>query len=184
MHAFYPSTWEAEVDRSLSSKLVWATEQVSGQPGQLKVSGLGRKKTCHEKNKQKHKTKQTKNYKNSISYYQKFRACGEAAKTTLGMHPSGQSTGFSMLPWTVIQGGLRCFILQGEEARATLHSLPPWGLHGASTQAAQNLQSLAVCPPVPGAGRWAWFPCRGGPGGTQRGLWILEFLKVFVPRKR
>jgi hypothetical protein len=33
VHAFNPSTWEAETDGSLSSRPVWSSEQVPGQPG-------------------------------------------------------------------------------------------------------------------------------------------------------
>jgi hypothetical protein len=31
-HAFNPSTWEAEVDESVSSRPAWSTERVPGQP--------------------------------------------------------------------------------------------------------------------------------------------------------
>jgi hypothetical protein len=33
LHAFIPSTWEAEAGRFLSSRPAWSTEQVPGQPG-------------------------------------------------------------------------------------------------------------------------------------------------------
>ena len=37
VHAFNPSTWEAEVDGSLSLKPAWSTELVQGQLGLLKL---------------------------------------------------------------------------------------------------------------------------------------------------
>jgi ABC-type phosphate/phosphonate transport system substrate-binding protein len=33
VHAFNPSTWEAEAGRALSLRPVWTTELVPGQPG-------------------------------------------------------------------------------------------------------------------------------------------------------
>jgi hypothetical protein len=33
VHAFNPSTWEAEAGRCLSSRPAWSTEWVPGQPG-------------------------------------------------------------------------------------------------------------------------------------------------------
>jgi hypothetical protein len=33
VHAFNPSTWEAEVGKFLSSRPTWSTEWVPGQPG-------------------------------------------------------------------------------------------------------------------------------------------------------
>jgi hypothetical protein len=43
MHAFNPSTWEAEAGRFLSSRTAWSTECVPGQP-ELQRETLSKKK--------------------------------------------------------------------------------------------------------------------------------------------
>jgi hypothetical protein len=64
VHAFNPSTWEAEAGGFLNSRTAWSTELVPGQPG-LHRETLSRKtktKQNNKKQKQKQKTKQkTKN---------------------------------------------------------------------------------------------------------------------------
>jgi hypothetical protein len=51
VHAFNPSTWEAEAGRFLSLRPAWSTEGVPGQPG-LHRETLSRK---NKTNKQKQK---------------------------------------------------------------------------------------------------------------------------------
>jgi hypothetical protein len=58
-HAFNPSTWEAEADRSLSLRPAWSTELVPGQPGL-------HRELCLENTKQ-NKTKQNKTKSSSSS---------------------------------------------------------------------------------------------------------------------
>ena len=53
-HAFNPSTWEAEAGRFLSSRPVWSTEWVPGQPG-LHRETLSRKKKKKKKEKKRKK---------------------------------------------------------------------------------------------------------------------------------
>jgi hypothetical protein len=50
-HTFNPSTWEAETGGFLSSRPVWSTECVPGQPG-LHREILSRKQTNKQTNKQ------------------------------------------------------------------------------------------------------------------------------------
>jgi hypothetical protein len=58
VHAFNPSTWEAEADRFLSSRPAWSTKWVPGQPGLYRET-LSRKKQ---------KNKKTKNKKQNLAY--------------------------------------------------------------------------------------------------------------------
>jgi hypothetical protein len=57
-HAFNPSTWEAEAGGFLSSRKVWSTERVPGQPG-LHRETLSRNKQTNKQTKQ-NKTKPKK----------------------------------------------------------------------------------------------------------------------------
>jgi hypothetical protein len=50
VHAFNPSTWEAEAGEFLSSRPAWSTEQVPGQPG-LHRETLSRKTKKKKKKK-------------------------------------------------------------------------------------------------------------------------------------
>ena len=61
VHAFNPSTWEAEAGRFLSSRPAWSTECAPGQPGLYRET-LSPKKNKNQKIKQKPKqtNKQTK----------------------------------------------------------------------------------------------------------------------------
>jgi hypothetical protein len=44
VHAFNPSTWEAEAGRFLSSRPAWSTEWVPGQPGLQRETLSGKQK--------------------------------------------------------------------------------------------------------------------------------------------
>jgi hypothetical protein len=48
VHAFNPSTWEAEAGRFLSSRPAWSTKWVPGQPGLYKET-LSQKKNQNKK---------------------------------------------------------------------------------------------------------------------------------------
>jgi hypothetical protein len=54
VHAFNPSTWEAEAGGFLSSRPAWSTELVPGQPGLYRetLSGI-KEKTKTKQNKKK-----------------------------------------------------------------------------------------------------------------------------------
>jgi hypothetical protein len=56
-HTFYPSTWEVEAGRLLSSRPVWSTEWVPGHPG------LHRETLSRKKQKNKNKTNKQTNKK-------------------------------------------------------------------------------------------------------------------------
>ena len=43
VHAFNPSTWEAEVGRFLSSRPAWSTKWIPGQPGLHRVNPVSKK---------------------------------------------------------------------------------------------------------------------------------------------
>jgi hypothetical protein len=61
VHAFNPSTWEAEAGEFLSSRPAWSTEWVPGQPRL-------HRETLSQKNKTKQKQKQTKTKKEKQKY--------------------------------------------------------------------------------------------------------------------
>jgi hypothetical protein len=56
VHAFNPSTWEAEAGGFLSSRPAWSTKLVPGQPGL-------HRETLSQKNKQKTKERKEKKRK-------------------------------------------------------------------------------------------------------------------------
>jgi hypothetical protein len=59
VHAFNPSTWEAEAGGFLSSRPAWSTERVPGQPG-LHRETLSQKTKQKTKQKKKEKRKKKK----------------------------------------------------------------------------------------------------------------------------
>jgi hypothetical protein len=67
MHAFSPSTWEAEAGGFLSLRPAWSTKCAPGQPG------LHRETLSQKKNKKKQKRKQKNKNKNKNKTKQKDR---------------------------------------------------------------------------------------------------------------
>jgi hypothetical protein len=65
VHAFSPSTWEAESGGFLSSRPAWSTKWVPGQPGLYRET-LSRKQNKTKQNKDKNKNK-NKNKKEKVS---------------------------------------------------------------------------------------------------------------------
>jgi hypothetical protein len=69
VHAFNPSTWEAEAGKFLSLRPAWSTELVPGQPGLYRETLVLKKQKNKQTNKQNpnkqtnKKTKKTKNPK-------------------------------------------------------------------------------------------------------------------------
>jgi hypothetical protein len=62
VHAFNPSTWEAEAGGFLSSRPAWSTDCVPGQPELHRETPSQEKKT--KQNKKKNKNPQTNKQKN------------------------------------------------------------------------------------------------------------------------
>jgi hypothetical protein len=81
VHAFDPSTWEAEAGGFLSSRPAWSTEWVPGQPG-LHRETLSQKT---KQNKQKQKQKNKKDY---------IRLVKQATLPVLEAEPKAQTVCF------------------------------------------------------------------------------------------
>jgi ABC-type phosphate/phosphonate transport system substrate-binding protein len=82
VHAFNPSTWEAEAGRFLSLKLAWFTELVPGQPW-LHRETLSQKKKKTRKQKQIKTNKQTnKKQIHTTSFYKSNPSKDNKGKTS------------------------------------------------------------------------------------------------------